>query len=203
VASSPNSLVSLPEQRPPSVDRCLLAAEKTLNGYGEIYSPNIFGEKKKAQMSEMVTVSPRGGVSLSEREVSVHGCMVIVNGTTAGLEFGIDAFSWSLGNRFAGIYGVSKGLHLLVFGAGSHGAGREGVWVDLAGVVAKRWDSVQERLGDDGASIPTPEAALVHAQRVNMQISEIANSREVPQRQIRSCVWPYGADRRAFPSSPR
>ncbi|KAJ1446307.1 AAR2 protein-domain-containing protein [Pelagophyceae sp. CCMP2097] len=92
--------------------------------------------------------------------------LIVIGGTTQGLEFGVDGFSWQLGARFGGIRGVQQGLHLVVFGAGQ-GVGRQGVWVCLGerDVAALKWDPSKEAVADGGARLALPEGAAVAARR--------------------------------------
>ena len=92
------------------------------------------------------------------------GAALVVQHTTQGMQFGIDAFScvaaararsddrkprWELGPRFEGLRGVGAGLHLLSFAPRGDGAGREGVFVACAAgdVLLKAWDAANERAG--------------------------------------------------------
>mmetsp|Transcript_24728 Transcript_24728/g.79950 ORF Transcript_24728/g.79950 Transcript_24728/m.79950 type:complete len:427 (+) Transcript_24728:63-1343(+) len=57
-------------------------------------------------------------------------CVVVVQGTAPGQEFGLDAYAWELGPKFGGVSEVEAGLHLLVFTGRSDGV-RRGLFVWL------------------------------------------------------------------------
>lgn len=92
---------------------------------------------------------------------------LVITGTTAGMEVGLDGYSWQVGPKFGGIRNVEgPGLHLLVM-APRNGVGRQAVWLKLevGDVVAKAWSTKGECIDHRGAS-PQLEAAAHESLRL-------------------------------------
>ncbi|KAJ8599926.1 hypothetical protein CTAYLR_002870 [Chrysophaeum taylorii] len=91
---------------------------------------------------------------------------VVISGCSAGMEVGIDAYSWVVGPRFGGVRDVEPGLHLVVMSRGD-GVGRQGVWIELGAgeVVAKEWDATAEGIAHEGANPSLGEGSVLAMQR--------------------------------------
>lgn len=82
---------------------------------------------------------------------------LVLSGTQAGLEVGLDAYSWKIGPKFGGLREIKPGLHLLVMATQvGNGAVRQGVWMKLGSdeIVMKEWIAKEECIAHGGGSAP-------------------------------------------------
>lgn len=81
---------------------------------------------------------------------------LVLSGTQAGLEVGLDAYSWKVGPKFGGLREIRPGLHLLVMAtqAGNR-AMHQGVWIKLGPeeIVLKEWSAKEECIAHGGRSV--------------------------------------------------